>query len=297
MRRTIMLTVAVLQIAGMCLVESLTAGGLSKNGEYDFFGLSRYPEGGKLVKGVARYKVKLHGKDDPLKYNRRVTDWWPRKGIDQIRIKDGMILREWTRAASLLDPDSHGDIKGKPTITEYESSEDIPKNVGGSYLRRIRGYITPASDAEYTFTIATGNQGFLYISSDDNEAGKQLVCYQEGGRELYRKVPSRVSKPIALTKGTKYYYEVMHVVEHGNDRVRVEWRTDTMTDDVSLGGEQFSTLAGKKGKLHEERWEITPLSGMRRWGLPRKFKAHLIGFHGVGNDLGDPFAGEAPAKL
>ena len=46
MCRTIMLTVAVLQITGMCLVESLTAGGLSKNGEYDFFGLSRYPEGG-----------------------------------------------------------------------------------------------------------------------------------------------------------------------------------------------------------------------------------------------------------
>jgi len=28
------------------------------------------------------------------------------------------------------------------------------------------------------------------------------------------------------------------------------------------------------------------------WGLPRTFTAHLIGFDGIGNDIGDPYAGE-----
>ena len=40
----------------------LTAGDFyTKDGKYDFFGLSRYPEGGKLVEGVELYKVKEAG--------------------------------------------------------------------------------------------------------------------------------------------------------------------------------------------------------------------------------------------
>jgi hypothetical protein len=38
---------------------------------------TRYP-GSELRKDVELYKVKQAGKGDPLSYERREVDWWPR---------------------------------------------------------------------------------------------------------------------------------------------------------------------------------------------------------------------------
>ena len=62
---------------------------------YDFYDLSRYPEGGKLKAGVELYTVKEPG-GAPQEYQRREVQWWPRKGVDIIEVKQGMMEREWT---------------------------------------------------------------------------------------------------------------------------------------------------------------------------------------------------------
>lgn len=63
--------------------------------DYDFYAGLQYP-GAKLRAGVDIYKVKQAGKGDPLAYERREVDWWPRKGVDIIEVKQGMVLRTWT---------------------------------------------------------------------------------------------------------------------------------------------------------------------------------------------------------
>jgi len=63
---------------------------------YDFYDLTRYPEGGKLKPGVDLYKPVQAGSGAATAYERRTVDWWPRKGVDIIEIKDGMSEREWT---------------------------------------------------------------------------------------------------------------------------------------------------------------------------------------------------------
>lgn len=63
---------------------------------YDFFGLSRYPEGGRLLPDVDLYKPVQLGSGEATAYERREVAWWPRKGVDVIEVKRGMIEREWT---------------------------------------------------------------------------------------------------------------------------------------------------------------------------------------------------------
>lgn len=64
---------------------------------YDFYDLCRYPEGGKLKPGIDLYKPVQAGSSEATAYDRRTVEWWPRKGVDIIEVKEGMIEREWTR--------------------------------------------------------------------------------------------------------------------------------------------------------------------------------------------------------
>jgi hypothetical protein len=81
-------------ILAAAVVAWLCAGAAAD--DYDFYAGLRYP-GPKLRPDVDLYKVKKEaGNGDPKAYERREVDWWPRKGVDIIEIKDGMIEREWT---------------------------------------------------------------------------------------------------------------------------------------------------------------------------------------------------------
>lgn len=71
--------------------------------EYDFFDLSRYPEGGRLKPGVELYEVREDGASPAKAYTRRVVRWHPRKGVDTVNVEEGMILRDWTLKADVFD--------------------------------------------------------------------------------------------------------------------------------------------------------------------------------------------------
>jgi len=78
----------------MAAVVGWVCAGAAADG-YDFYAGLQYP-GAKLRPGVDIYKVKDTGKGDPKAYEQREVNWWPRKGVDVIEMKDGMIEREWT---------------------------------------------------------------------------------------------------------------------------------------------------------------------------------------------------------
>ena len=76
-------------------------------GDYDFFAGAIYPGAG-LKPGVDIYKVKQTGGPRAEGYQRRVVDWWPRKGVDIIEVKDAMPLRTWTIRERKMDPEAVG---------------------------------------------------------------------------------------------------------------------------------------------------------------------------------------------
>ena len=71
-------------------------------GEYDFFAGAKYP-GGIKKPGVGLYEADQTGGLYAEGYQRRVVNWWPRKGVDQIEVKKGMPLRTWTLRDRALD--------------------------------------------------------------------------------------------------------------------------------------------------------------------------------------------------
>jgi len=260
---------------------------------YDFFDLSRYPLEGKLRPWVELSKVTLEGDGDPKKYNRRVIHWWPRKGVDFTELRDGMIERRWTLAASAMDPECTAGVVGEMQTEELDSLSLEP-NAGSAFMRRVRGFITPGESGQYTFKIAADEEGYVYLSTDESPANARAVCYQtiKALPAQWTTFPTQISKPQELEKGRKYYYEIVHVDHKWRDHCDVVWSSETRSEGP-LRGEEFSTLDGKKGKFLVEKWNVQLKHGNPRPpGVPRTFKAHLVGFMGLGNELGEPYEGE-----
>jgi len=262
-------------------------------GAYDFFELSRYPVEGKLRPWVELYKVKLDGDGDPKKYDRRTVKWWPRKGVDFTELTDGMILREWTLAPSAMDAQCTAGVVGEKETKELDSLSLEP-NAGSSFIRRVRGYLTPAESGWCTFKIAADDEGYVYLSSDETPEAARAVCYQKlkvyAGQ--WTTFPTQISAPQKLEKGKKYYYEIVHIDHKWRDHCDVVWSGDTRPEGP-LKGDEFSTLDGRKGKFVVEKWNFKSGDGEPRLpGVPMKFKAHLVGFMGLGNELGEPYEGE-----
>ena len=58
---------------------------------YDFFRNVQYPRTRRQDVGLDR--VKQAGGPDAVGYNKRVVDWWPKRGIDVFDIPEGVPLR------------------------------------------------------------------------------------------------------------------------------------------------------------------------------------------------------------
>ena len=105
------------RVCVLCLMLLVPATSASAGG-YDFFAPARYPGAGRAP-GVDLYKVNQAGGPSAAGYQRRVVNWWPRKGVDIIEVKDGMPLRTWTMRDRKMDPDAVGEhlMLGIETLT------------------------------------------------------------------------------------------------------------------------------------------------------------------------------------
>lgn len=140
--------------------------------DYDFYAGLRYP-GAKLRPDVGVYKVKEEGAGDPKAYERREVDWWPRKGVDIIDVKEGMPLRTWTLRtqqrpsgpkqfqAHLLGFRGMGNTmggRGQVTLTSatnYPLDGQVTLTVDPSSATKFPLYLrVPAWCAKYTATAA-----------------------------------------------------------------------------------------------------------------------------------------------
>ncbi len=127
MTRDAIMTYAVAAI--LAAVASLTA----TAEPYDFFANAIYPGAGRKP-GVGLYKVKQAGGDNPESYGRREVDWWPRKGVDIIELKDAMPLRTWTLREREMDPSA----AGEHLILGIEA---INRRVAWNWPRRFKAHL------------------------------------------------------------------------------------------------------------------------------------------------------------
>jgi ELWxxDGT repeat protein len=136
----------------------------------------------------------------------------------------GQILREvWTNVKG--QSVTYIPVNSTPTSTGYLNLFEGPTNTGDHYGARIRGYLCPPSDGNYTFYISSDDHSELWLSDGSDPANKVKIAYVMGAtlKRQWNKYASQKSAQIYLRSGRRYYVEVLHKENLGYDHVAVGW--------------------------------------------------------------------------
>jgi hypothetical protein len=140
----------------------------------------------------------------------------------------GSILREWWTGISgtaVSNLTSHPDYPNNPSGRNYLTAFEAPTDWEDDYGTRVRGYLVPAKSGEYTFWIASDDNGELWLSINHNPDHKQRIARviswtdsREWTKNRYQK-----SSPISLEGDKAYYIEAIQKEGGGGDNLAVAW--------------------------------------------------------------------------
>ncbi|HYC87400.1 MAG TPA: PA14 domain-containing protein [Chryseosolibacter sp.] len=153
----------------------------------------------------------------------------------------GKIKREvWTNVKGLSV--NYIPVNNPPNSTNYLSIFEGPTNVGDYYGARIRGYLCPPGDGEYTFYISSDDHSELWLSDGPNPGNKKRIAYVNGAtlKRQWNKYPSQQSVKIFLRRGTRYYVEVLHKENLGYDHISVGWILPNGISERPIPGTRLS---------------------------------------------------------
>ena len=99
-----------------------------------------------------------------------------------------------------------------PDFTDTFYAFETETNTGLlNYGQRLRCFVVPPATGPYRFWIASDNTSELYLSSDENPAGKTRIAWVStavAAREWTRE-PNQQSAPTTLEGGHRYYLEAL----------------------------------------------------------------------------------------
>lgn len=153
----------------------------------------------------------------------------------------GTILREeWSNAPGILV--SSIPVSSSPTSTSQLTQLETSRNTGDNYGTRIRGYLCAPQTGNYIFRIAGDDFCELWLSSDDTPSNKVRIAQVPGytaWRE-WNKYSAQQSAAIPLTAGRRYYVEVLHKEQGGDDHVSVAWQLPDGTVEGPIPGRSLA---------------------------------------------------------
>ncbi|MEK7993910.1 MAG: PA14 domain-containing protein, partial [Planctomycetota bacterium] len=108
------------------------------------------------------------------------------------------------------------------TVTQFAWDGPATDNYGG----RIEGWVYVPATGDYTFWLATDDQGELWLSTDDDSSNTKLIASVSGWASLnqWTKYASQKSAPIPLVGGEKYYIMALWKEGGGGDHCQVAWQ-------------------------------------------------------------------------
>jgi hypothetical protein len=139
-----------------------------------------------------------------------------------------------------------------PTVTETVTrfSWDGPDT--DNYGARISGWLYVPATGDYTFWLATDDQGELWLSTDDDSSNVNLIANIPGYSNLneWTKYASQKSAPIRLVGGEKYYIMALWKEGGGGDHCQVAWQgpgiaTRTIIPGTNLSAQPFSAYGAQ----------------------------------------------------
>lgn len=147
----------------------------------------------------------------------------------------GRVVREyyphqWGSVLDVLrnDPAFENQI---PSAVELLETPEIPVNIGDYYGSRLMGYVEAPVSGNYTFFVASDNQGELLLSTDEDPANAIVVASvpTSSGSRAWTTHSSQASAPVALVAGERYYFEARQIEGSGSDNLAVGWQLPDAT--------------------------------------------------------------------
>ncbi|MFO1492220.1 MAG: M60 family metallopeptidase [Kiritimatiellia bacterium] len=142
----------------------------------------------------------------------------------------------WTVASS-VDLDSF-DYTTAPNYSGTVSSLALTTSTADNYIRRLSGFLLVPATGEYTFWIASDDDGQFFLSPDTHAASMARVCSLGGwtGVRTWTASSSQKSSPVFLRAGQVCYFEVRHREGGGSDHVEVAWTGPGIATQTDIGG-------------------------------------------------------------
>jgi probable HAF family extracellular repeat protein len=98
------------------------------------------------------------------------------------------------------------------------------------YGERLRGYLVPPESGTYTLSIASANEGQLWLGTNDSFTTKRLIAKSPKSGVAFRQFnydPSVQGAEVNLTAGQRYYFEILHQAGDGTagtPHLSVQWK-------------------------------------------------------------------------
>ena len=161
-----------------------------------------------------------------------------------------IIFEYWTNAPGRRVSDIP--VARIPDGTKQLRSFSTPLYFGEYYGSRIKGYLCVPKTGDYTFYIATDDDGELWLSPNANMIEKKLIAYVSGWTEQfdYFKYPTQKSKNVYLKAGEKYYIEALQKEELGGDHLSVAWQLPDGTLESPIPGNRLSPYSSNVQSLN-----------------------------------------------
>ena len=133
-----------------------------------------------------------------------------------------------------------------PTYTQVFPGFETEVNDGVNYWgQRLRAFVVPPTNGNYTFWIASDDASQLFISTNEtpeNERAVASVSTWTSWRNFSTE-PNQQSSPVYLQGGQRYYIEALMQQGSGGDDLTVQWQLPNGTIELPLAtGSATGTL-------------------------------------------------------
>jgi hypothetical protein len=140
--------------------------------------------------------------------------------------------------ALLTDPCYPGYPTSSGQLNAFDTEPVLPHI--DYYGGQIEGLLYPPITGDYTFWIATDEDGELWLSTDEKPCSAELIAYIPADSYAnpyeWEKYSSQTSGPISLDSTRKYYIMARWKEELGDDHCMVAWQGPSMAEKEVIHG-------------------------------------------------------------
>ncbi|XP_029196209.2 uncharacterized protein LOC114961608 [Acropora millepora] len=182
----------------------------------------------KCVEQINKRSANFVGaqKDGHITQTRSLSDPGP-----SCNITNGVYIERWDRidykrVKFLLADERYPNL---PSLTLCLPTYEQPQQWTNFFGARVHTYFSPLQTGNHYFYLSSNAGSELFLSTDDKEKDKTMICGVDGGFPTepyeYDRYAGQTSNPIYLQKGKFYYMESIMKDDHQADHLEVGLKT------------------------------------------------------------------------